>query len=218
MKLIVVLLLLISGSALAQDTIPIINLDKKHPTKFSQQMLYLNQGLPYSGVAVTGTKESGYERIQHYEGGHLNGACLVYYKSGQLKELSHYKYGRRDSSLTYYYENGQKKAQMHYSVGAATDTTRTWYDDGQLKSQEVYTDRQDFVDIYDLYYASGQKHYEVRPSYQIRWHENGKVEVKGKILNGLPNGKMKFKDENGKLVKTEIWENGKMTESIEKKK
>lgn len=209
-------LVLLSGTfCFGQDTVRITDLDKKHPTDFSQTMLYLYQGKPYSGVATKGSSPV-YDRLQHYQNGQIHGLSQAYYKNGQLKEQCNYIFGRRDGELIYYYENGQQMSSMRYETGRVVDTTRTWYDNGQPKSIEIYTPGKNQVDEYDIWFKNGQKQYEVRLNSQQVWHENGKLKVKMKLLDGKPNGKIKYRDEAGKVVKIEIWEKGEKIEEIEK--
>lgn len=216
MKFVFFLVLLCANSVFSQDTIAFTSLDKRPPTNFSQEMLYLYNGQIFTGVAVSPSLNQKFDKIQHFENGRMHGQYLSYYPSGKLKENCEYKLGRRNGTLLYYYESGQQMSVMHYKSGLVVDTTKTWFDNGQPKSMEVYIPGQEMILTYDIWFKNGQKQYEVRPTYHKRWHENGQLEYSGELVNGKPDGKLKFKNEKGKVYKIEIWQDGKKIETIEK--
>jgi len=140
---------------------------------------------------------------------------VSYYKNGNLRKLTK-EYSLHDSTSYYYYsvaycENGRKISE---DFSGRDYKFTSYYCNGHKQAKgEKNADR----------YLIGK---------YCEWHENGKVAVKGtfsqtdsaNILTGTTwsgvgqkEGKWKYYDENGKLVKVEIWKGGKMISRVELK-
>lgn len=142
---------------------------------------------------------------EQYIGGKKNGLRTYWFQNGQKKSETHYIDDMVNGSQIKWYKNGQKKEQRKYINGFPKGLFTSWYENGQ-KASEVFIDG-----IYPVQqgidgFGGGDKYEGI----EIKWHSNGQKKSEGKYTDGIINGIWKQWDENGKLIKTEEYKNGKL--------
>lgn len=163
-----------------------------------------------------------------------------WYKSGELKSIR--KMSPKMDTLynIYYYENKKIKEKninlwIEDNSGWTLIIDTTYFDNGQLKRTPIdWTSyKKQFITVF---YPSGAKHFEINwvngtmVDEFKEYYETGAIKVIGNYLNpkdldpgslpssrhSIENGTWSYYDENGILIKEQIYENGTLLFKIEK--
>lgn len=142
-----------------------------------------------------------------------------YYPNGNLereyKSIDNYK-----SAAKLYYPSGKLKSDIKYTDGVA-DSWIDYNEEGQVIFEEMRDKSGAFLSYKKIYFDNGtpQQILEIVDKKQktynyTEYHKNGKISAQGqKIYSDVKfdyvyNGKWKFFDENGKLIKEEEYVKG----------
>ena len=200
-----------------QDTVHFKKIDIKLPGSIENNYrMYFYQGEPFTGVIVYPYGQSHYSQILTIRDGLSHGAYATYHKNGQLKEQSNYEFGYKDGESKTWYDNGQLRRLSYLEQNRLIDTVKAWHPNGQLKSWCIEHPWRTYTLEFHLFYDTGQKRAEITHDHQFRWHPNGQLAFKGKIVNHQSHGKLKYFDESGKLIKLEWYEFGTKIKEKEK--
>lgn len=218
MKLILGLLLLIAPTFIwSQDTLDYKEIEIKLPGALNSKRMHLYKDKPFTGIMVYPYGLTHYAQIIPLLKGKIHGEYKQFHKNGMPKESTNYEYGKRDGVCIRWFDNGQMQAKSFYEQGHLLDTVQQWYKNGQLKSWSISKPRKSYISEMHMYYESGQKWVEITSASQKRWHENGQLAFKGAIVNNKSEGKLKYFNEKGKLIKVETYHNGKLIEEKQKR-
>ena len=129
-----------------------------------------------------------------FKDGLQEGNCLIYHENGQVKWDERWKKGKLDGAFASYFENGKLKAKGVYKKDKKVGEW-TYYDEtGAKTGMEKYV---------------GWKGNVYREDGEITYYKNGKINIKGKFMNGVAEGERFFYKEDGTLDRTEIYKGGK---------
>lgn len=207
---------LFAGIIFGQDTLDFNQVTKK-TSLFWNAPKYFFEGQPYSGYFASYYPSGKPHIIYRTYEGFLSGEVKQYYVNGQLMSFTNYAKGRRNGPMRYWYKSGKKQSETYYENGFLVDTSFSWYENGQLKNWSLHDGKGERTLAYTHYYEDGQKSVEITETTQKRWHPNGVLSFEGKIVDHKSEGKLKYYNEDGDLTKVEIYKNGKLKKTKEKK-
>lgn len=203
------LLILATNFSFSQDSLHYDEVDIRKPSVTGLKRTYFYANKPFNGVVLYPYGTSHYSQIINVLDGKAHGLYLQFHKNGEPKELTNYEFGKRDGVSYKWYDNGQLQVKSFYEQGRLIDTVYQWHKNGQLKSWSIEHPRRTYTLEYHMFYETGQKRCEITQETQKRWHSNGQLSFKGGIVNNKSHGKLKYYNEEGKLIKTEVYRNGK---------
>ena len=132
------------------------------------------------------------------------GILKEYYEDGEiLWEQSWLKGSIRLGLWTKYFRSGKKWYEGHYNEGVKVGDWTEWHPDGRIKQVETYTS----VNNSTLKKFAYHSNYEVSITQEYKVYQNNSGE-----MAESRHGKRMYYDEEGNLIKEEIWENGKRVE------
>jgi len=173
-----------------------------------------------------------------------NGTFTETWPSGKPKLEERYKEGRRHGLLRRWHENGTLAAHEEYEEGRWEGRRAAWHENGQEQFDWRYRDGKLDEGTWKVFHANGAcwTEYRVGPGgkvpdqVQTAYHDNGKLEYRGKWKDELQEGKWDYFDrdgwrreqrhyrkgqlhgrltiwnEKGEVVRQEEWRNGKRKE------
>ena len=130
-----------------------------------------------------------------FKDGLQEGNCLFYYESGQLQWNQNWKKGKLEGDYLAYFENGKLKAKGTYEKDKKVGEWIYFDETGAKTGMEKY--------------VSWKKNV-YRDDGEITYYKNGKINTKGKFMNGVAEGERFFYKEDGTLDRTEIYKDGKV--------
>jgi antitoxin component YwqK of YwqJK toxin-antitoxin module len=164
------------------------------------------------------------------------GLWKFYFPSGQLEQVGSYKNGLPDSTWKWYHSNGKIMREEFFYDGLS-DGLMTEYDsEGNVITQGDYIegkregkwfydagdnrDEGEYIEgmrngLWESFYEGGQKSFEGKfiddlPNGKHTWYwDNGKIKQEGNYVMGRRNGDWKKYDEQGFLLITISYTNGK---------
>jgi uncharacterized protein len=164
------------------------------------------------------------------------GLWKFYFQSGQLEQVGSYKNGLPDSTWKWYHSNGKIMREEFFYDGLS-DGLMTEYDsEGNVITQGDYIegkregkwfydagdnrDEGEYIEgmrngLWESFYEGGQKSFEGKfiddlPNGKHTWYwDNGKIKQEGNYVMGRRNGDWKKYDEQGFLLITISYTNGK---------
>lgn len=157
--------------------------------------------------------ENGNLRLEgNWEDGKEQGVIKEYYVTGKIKMRSEWKFGKTDGVLREYYENGTVKAEKVFNNGIYNPNASKVY---AYKNNTNNNNQQDSVKVAnnpnnnqaDLFTGTG---------FHKIYNDKKQLIQEGNFSKGvLVNGKKYYYDENGKHIKTAVYEEGRITEVID---
>ena len=132
------------------------------------------------------------------------GILKEYYEDGAiLWEQSWLEGSIRLGLWTKYFKNGKKWYEGHYNEGVKVGDWTEWRPDGRVKQVETYTS----VNNSTLTKFAYHSNYEVSITQEYEVYQNNSGE-----MEESRHGKRIYYDEEGNLIKEEIWKNGELVE------
>jgi len=188
---------------------------------------HTNNGIKKYGVWKWFYEDGKLKEINHYKDGMEDGENKSYYPNGNLKSEGQNKKGERVGWFIFYKEDGKPQSASAFKYNSPYYYgKKEYYDNGQLKSIELYY--RPGVVAWEYYYPNGQLK---KLAYYkgINTDDDNIIQEKtgiwkifakdGTLLEEIP-----FKDDkrtgkhsiyhNGKIYKTQLWENGKLKEVL----
>jgi antitoxin component YwqK of YwqJK toxin-antitoxin module len=169
--------------------------------------------------------------------GNRSGNQKYFYENGKIKIDGNWEAGKEQGIVKEYYENGNLKTVCNWDEGKTNGSKKEYYINGQLKSEKLYAygvpdenstiyyaliDNTNTIDIDTIYTVIIEKDSTAAlftgSGFHKLYNKKQLLEQEGYFKNGyLIDGKKYFYSLEGILVRTEIYEEGKLTESIKEK-
>lgn len=192
--------------------------------RLSAQLMHVN-GLAngeYSEFYPSGQLKSK----GRYKDDILDGTLEMYAESGNLEATYTFVDTKLEGISNLYRDNGELRVSEEYRNDLKHGEYREYHEGGALKIRGEYGEgfrfgKWDFFDEegkQSSYQLAFINYYEARKSLDgesAKFHENGFVESAGLKKNGLKDGPWKFYDEQGELVRTVEYKDGKEIASSE---
>lgn len=179
----------------------------------------------------------GYAAQNTWEDYYENGAVLHtgYYVDGQLRSYKNYfpdgklerQFQQVDyfrNQMTIYYPDGHVRSDIIYYQGGE-ESTHEFYENGNPEIAEEYAKKMDYLLFRTFYYENGKTQSDLqlvdkkkKKYYLKEYYENGNMQDEGpmqyypEIDNFMKDGTWKVYDESGKLIATQEFVKGQMTE------
>jgi antitoxin component YwqK of YwqJK toxin-antitoxin module len=148
--------------------------------------------------------ENGQKQLEgRYQNGMQEGQWIEYHKDGRIRLVLLYKNGKiakkqhMNGTFLDYYVTDIPKSEYRYKDGKKHGMFTEWYDQGEFKKVQTQ--------------AEG-------PGSEMQWKEKlvgQQVRMEGEYYMGEPDGEFLYFNEDGRLMKTEIYEEGELVETIE---
>jgi antitoxin component YwqK of YwqJK toxin-antitoxin module len=126
--------------------------------------------------------------------GVMHGSYLREYPSGELATKGAYDNNDADGAWIWWHENGQESSKGKYAKAKQTGSWTWWHENGERQKEG------DFL--------VGRKQ-----GQWTAWHESGLKAEEGLYHNDMKNGTWRYynDDEENTVARTEVWQNGQMT-------
>lgn len=202
--------------------------------KIKSEITYKNN-IPF-GYAKFYFRNGNISEEGNWENYKWNGNYKYYYEGGQLRYDWKFVNGIRESTQKYYFENGKLKFEGEWENGGENGTIREYNEDGSLKEERAYlngTYDEDATKTHNTGIpnptASIPKENKTKKTAESiaifngsgnnkLYTPTGKISKDGYFMKGvLMNGKSYEYSTEGKLIKTKVYKNGKVFQSIEEK-
>ncbi len=123
----------------------------------------------------------------------INGLWRTFYKNGNLRSSVNYKDGKVEGIAYFYYNDkvNSKKAEVTYENDQIIDFYLEFYDNGAQKSK--------------IEYENGEMHGDAEFYYRT-----GRLKIAGKYKKGKKDGKWKYHNEAGEVIKKEKYNKGEL--------
>ncbi|OQX96766.1 MAG: hypothetical protein B6I20_14055 [Bacteroidetes bacterium 4572_117] len=193
------------------------------------KIFYENGKVSEEGI-WKGTKWVGKYNFYHKNGnkayewsygddGKRTGIQKYYYESGKLRIEGDWQDGKENGTITEFYENGDIKSKKNFAAGKFNTKTSKFYTKQKQKTDNITNNTNTTIEkdnteenenkTYKLFDGNGQ--HKLYNAYK-------KIDREGEFLNGkLVSGKRYFYGADGKLMKTAIYENGRVIKTIRNK-
>lgn len=170
------------------------------------------------------------------EEGARNGTQKYFHENGNLRIEGEWIAGKETGLINEYYENGNLKISSEWNEGRFNGIKKEYYANGTIKSERFYNDGQidENLTVYYPYKEEIVAENDVDTIYTTiimekdsvavlftgsgfhkLYNKNKLLEQEGKFKNGyLQDGKKYFYNQDNKLIRTEIYENGELIETI----
>lgn len=147
------------------------------------------------------------------------GNCIFYFENGQKNWDENWKKGKLDGNYIAYFENGKEKAKGIYKKDRKVGEWIYYDENGSKTGIEKYKGWKGDVynDDCEATYFKNDKIIRsgnfVKGKEEGRWkyfYGNGNLQYESSFVNGLREGEQLSYNENGKLIETEQYKNGKL--------
>lgn len=155
----------------------------------------INERTPYVNGEQSGDGTIYFETGEtkgtyHVEAGQLDGTYKTYYQIGKVETVSVYKAGKREGPYTSFYVDGSPDITTQLTNGQLSGPWKEQYQNGELASVGNFIS-------------------DKRSGLWIDYHDNGIPSDSISYDNkGVKNGPVKHFDTRGRLVETEMFQNG----------
>lgn len=160
-------------------------------------LIYLQEfknGVP-DGIALRFGDNGALELEENYRMNALNGKRIQYRFGGLKRSVENFKNGKLEGPKIVYYDSGFKQEEAYFKNGLR-DGTSTWFNQSEIKTIQ-YT------------YKGG-----ILNGPAQTFFFNSKVQTEGNYLNDLEDGEWKHYDENGNLLKSVFYKEGKIEREV----
>lgn len=209
-RLIIILVVCFCSTCFSQDSVHYKEILIKLPNENHDTRMHYFRDEPFTGYILYPYNDTHYSQIMPVKGGKTHGVYKQYYSNGLPKLIGNYEFGKRDGLSTRWYENGQIQSKSIYEQGHLIDSSFRWWHNGQLKSWGIEHPRRTYTLEYHMFYKDGQKWTENTATSQKRWYPNGVLSFEGVMLDYKSHGKLKYYNKQGKIIKIEYYEHGKL--------
>jgi antitoxin component YwqK of YwqJK toxin-antitoxin module len=169
--------------------------------------------------------KNGQKKSQiYYENGVFFSPVIDWYEDGKIKSIINFKTKGSKEFVKAWYKNGNLEDDS-YNPNDSSDARidKEYYDNGQLKSESIYNAGKQ---KYNLYYSNGKKVCEGNIYNALwgqlgkwqEWYDTGTKKREYFFNDSIPNikeGKWKWWDKNGKLIKEETYKNNELIDKKE---
>ena len=175
-----------------------------------------------------GTKWVGEYKFYHENGkkayewnfnnnGKRSGTQKYYHSNGKLRIIGDWKEGKENGVIKEYDEKGSLKSEKIYAAGEFNENSSKFYAKKEVSVDEIPDDTNATISKVHIEKTNTVKKYEVfdgNGNHKL-YNAYKKVDREGEFRNGkLINGKRYYYNSEGKLIKTIIYENGRINKII----
>lgn len=137
----------------------------------------------------------GKKKIQlNYVNGKVDGVVTEWYKNGVKKSEGTFKNGKEEGKHEWWFKNKNIDQVIFYENGLAQGLVKNWFEDGKIKVETNFKDG-------------------LKNGSSTEWFTNGQKFFEGNFKEGKEDGKSYVWDREGKLLKEEKHDFGKLVES-----
>jgi len=150
-----------------------------------------------------------------YKDGKRDGVSKVYNaENGRILEIKYYINGKNNGINKTFWSNGNVFQEITYKDNHWDGVFKEYDNNGRLKLEEFYVDDERVSK--KEYYDNGQLEMEVSYENGVYrgYYEDGALYIDGHNKNGKKDNDWKEYDENGRLIKHEIYDNGELIKKI----
>ncbi len=232
-KFIIIILSFLTVPLLAQDltTKRDTVITSLSPNSFQINIYYKSKNAE-QGVVVNGQKDGlwrtywengNLHTATEYKNGIKNGMHLEIEKSGSMMLEQEFKNNLPDGLSREYASFGRLKSEDHFKAGVLNGIKRVYYDNG--KKQEESNWQNGLKEGTTIWFRNNSDDPTLSYTYHQNslegeatiYHLNGRIKSKGYYLNNKENGKWLEYDEEGNLINTKVYEDGKLMKEIKPK-
>lgn len=129
-----------------------------------------------------------------------DGTYVEKWPDGKPKLEVTYKDGKRHGTLKRWHENGQLAAEEEYEDGKWEGRRAAWWENGQVQFDWQYHDGKLRKGVWQSFHANGTFWTSYRmgaggkapDQLQVAYHDNGKIEYRGRWKDELQDGKWEY--------------------------
>ncbi|MCC8109592.1 MAG: hypothetical protein LIQ30_11235 [Planctomycetes bacterium] len=148
-----------------------------------------------------------------YQNGRRHGVERSFFADGSVAIEAPWVDGVQDGPVNFYFENGSIQASIPFYQGKRQGVMKTWYEHGQLQGDETYQNdvrngRSEFYGPDGTPSMTFNFLDDAMDGVQTWYHPNGEKSREAEMKMGVPDGRWKEWNEDGKLVVDEVYENG----------
>lgn len=172
---------------------------KANDITFTKEVSYYKSGyVKYVGYRSKGKRDSTW--VQWYD------------STGKIWELHQFKQDKRIGYLCRWYENGKPRSSMHFFYDLRWGRHTEWYENG-YKLLEGWWRKDKMYGYWTFWYENGNKEKEGRYC-GGDWEKLSIFSGKYPDFVPVKDGLWRYYDTYGKLIRTENWEKGCLTEMM----
>lgn len=167
------------------------------------------------GKEITYSYNGKIKSLCEYIAGKREGTYKEFYNDGKLKKTCNFKDDKKQGISKEFFENGNLFQEYNFVNDTLQGDFKEYFADGSLKLEAEYVNGIVEGKVH-TYYDSGSK-YQIfnikngKPDgEQLIFYVSGAIQATLHMMEGIKDGKQEFYSLDGKLVKTETWENDKL--------
>uniref|UniRef100_UPI00404A946D toxin-antitoxin system YwqK family antitoxin n=2 Tax=Flavobacterium sp. TaxID=239 RepID=UPI00404A946D len=174
-----------------------------------------------NGESVYYYENGNLEERSFFKNGSFHGSMVLYFENKNIKSERKYWNGRLIDTCKTYFENGQLSLMQVFDLDTITLKNSgkqiNYYPNGNMKAKVSFNDDASNITVYyenDMVKTVSNKLDNKVHGHYVQYHENGNKMFEGFAKSGYYNGKFKYFDKSGKLIKTVNYDFGKSIDSI----
>jgi len=153
---------------------------------------------------------------KYNENGRRTGKQKYYYEDGSLMIKGDWTDGKKAGILTEFYPDGSIKSEINFVDGKIQVASVKEYEIAEKPAKKQTAPK---LQVVNNKKTSSQPHVFTKTGYYKTYNEFKKLDREGQFVNGkLMDGKRFFYDDDGNLIRTLIYKNGKIVNSIDNTK
>lgn len=206
-KLVSILLVVLLPFTLFGQEVNANQLEKKENLFYKK-----GENLPYSGFAITYTKDNTKESSIEYKVGLPNGTLTAWYPNGTKQVEGKIIGTSKVGKWIAWYQNGNKLREGEYINNKEEGVFKWWFENGNLNKKGIY--KNGIADgKWEWYYESGKLMQtgtikgDTNLGQWIDYYEDGSLKNDGNFENGKMEGNWFFWDSEGTKT-TKVYKNG----------
>ena len=175
-----------------------------------------NTNEPFTGIVEEFHENGQLEMRENFIDGVRDGLYEEFYEDGQLKGRGNFKDGKPDGHQESYHNNGQLQFRGNYIDGKRDGLFENLDENGNVSITETWENGLLIINGVEISERDGlishQDTYDPVTGIVETFHENGQLEFRGTIIDGILDGLWETFDEDGNLTETKTYRNGEVVE------
>lgn len=152
----------------------------------------------------------------------LHGKYIMFFENGAIQEKAKFKNNQVVGKRILYYPNGRIKIMESHKEGIFEGKYISYFESGNTKEEGMYINNE-MSGIWKFYYDQNPPQVKEEVTFENNmengpfreYHKNGKLAAEGSYFQELEHGETKVYDEEGKLIKKIMYNNGRPIEYTE---
>ena len=153
------------------------------------------------------------------DNGKRSGVQKYYYESGKIRIEGDWQDGKENGVIKEYYEKGGVKSEKLFAAGSFNANSSKFYAEKKVKVEDIPDDTNATISKEHITKENPNKTYKAftgNGQHKL-YNAYKKIDREGEFRNGkLINGKRYYYNSDGNLIKTVIYENGRVIKTIRK--